>query len=36
MIGFIYRQELNRLAEAARWYDAKTHNCTTTIRCHAW
>ena len=30
-----YLQEVNRLAEQPRWYNALTHNCTTTIRYHA-
>jgi hypothetical protein len=30
-----YLQEVNRLAEAPRWYNALTHNCTTAIRKHA-
>jgi len=30
-----YLQEVNHLAEHARWYNALTHNCTTTIRHHA-
>jgi hypothetical protein len=30
-----YLQEVTRLAEQPRWYNALTHNCTTTIRLHA-
>ena len=30
-----YLREVNRLAEVPRWYNALTHNCTTTIRLHA-
>jgi hypothetical protein len=30
-----YLEEVNRLAERPRWYNALTHNCTTTIRQHA-
>ena len=30
-----YLKEVNRLAERPRWYNALTHNCTTTIRHHA-
>ncbi|MFQ5938397.1 MAG: DUF4105 domain-containing protein [Acidiferrobacterales bacterium] len=30
-----YLGEINRLARAPRWYNAVTHNCTTTIRYHA-
>jgi len=30
-----YLKEVNRLAEQPRWYNALTHNCTTTIRHHA-
>ena len=30
-----YLQKVNRLREAPRWYNAVTHNCTTTIRYHA-
>jgi hypothetical protein len=30
-----YLQEVNRLATRATWYNALTHNCTTTIRLHA-
>jgi hypothetical protein len=30
-----FLQELNRLAAQPRWYNALTHNCTTTIRYHA-
>ena len=30
-----YLEEVNRLAEHPRWYNALTHNCTTTIRDHA-
>jgi len=30
-----YLKELNALAEAPRWYNALTHNCTTTIWHHA-
>lgn len=30
-----YLKEVNRLAEKPRWYNALTHNCTTTIRHHA-
>ena len=30
-----YLKELNRLARAPEWYNALTHNCTTTIRHHA-
>jgi hypothetical protein len=29
-----YLEELNRLAAEPRWYNALTHNCTTTIRLH--
>ena len=29
-----YLAEVNRLAEQPRWYNALTHNCTTTIRQH--
>ena len=29
-----YLAEVNRLAEHPRWYNALTHNCTTTIRQH--
>ena len=29
-----YLAEINRLAEEPRWYNAATHNCTTTIREH--
>lgn len=29
-----YLAEINRLAGEARWYNAATHNCTTTIRKH--
>ncbi len=29
-----YLAEINRLAEAPRWYNALTHNCTTAIRHH--
>ncbi len=29
-----YLAEINRLAQEARWYNAATHNCTTTIRHH--
>ena len=29
-----YLKEVNRLAERPRWYNALTHNCTTTIRHH--
>lgn len=29
-----YLEEINRLAEEPRWYNAMTHNCTTTIRHH--
>ena len=29
-----YLQEVNRLAEHPRWYNALLHNCTTTIRHH--
>ena len=29
-----YLREINELAEAARWYNAATHNCTTAIRYH--
>ncbi len=29
-----YFAEMNRLAEKPRWYNALTHNCTTTIRKH--
>ncbi|MDH3638962.1 MAG: DUF4105 domain-containing protein, partial [Gammaproteobacteria bacterium] len=29
-----YIEELNRLAETPRWYNALTHNCTTMIRHH--
>ena len=30
-----YLKEVNHLAEQPRWYNALTHNCTTTIRYHA-
>jgi hypothetical protein len=30
-----YLNEMNRLAIHPRWYNALTHNCTTTIRRHA-
>lgn len=30
-----YLNEVNRLADRPRWYNALTHNCTTTIRYHA-
>ena len=30
-----YAREMNALAEAPRWYNALTHNCTTTIWHHA-
>jgi hypothetical protein len=30
-----FLQEANRLAAQPRWYNALTHNCTTTIRYHA-
>jgi len=30
-----YVSEMNRLAERPDWYNALTHNCTTTIRMHA-
>jgi len=29
-----YLEEMNRLAEHPRWYNAFTHNCTTAIRKH--
>jgi hypothetical protein len=29
-----YLKDVNRLAEQPRWYNALTHNCTTTIRYH--
>jgi hypothetical protein len=29
-----YLEEANRLAARPRWYNALTHNCTTTIRLH--
>jgi hypothetical protein len=29
-----YLAEINELAEQPRWYNAATHNCTTTIRHH--
>ena len=29
-----YIEEINRLAEKPRWYNALTHNCTTMIRHH--
>jgi len=29
-----YLSEVNRLAEQPKWYNAATHNCTTTIRHH--
>jgi hypothetical protein len=29
-----YLEEVNRLATQPRWYNALTHNCTTTIRYH--
>ena len=28
-------REINAIAERPRWYNALTHNCTTTIRHHA-
>jgi hypothetical protein len=30
-----YLKEINRLADRPVWYNALTHNCTTTIRTHA-
>ncbi len=30
-----YLEEVNRLAEKPKWYNALTNNCTTTIRHHA-
>ena len=30
-----YLREINRLADEPTWYNALTHNCTTTIRHHA-
>jgi len=30
-----YLEEVNRLVEHPRWYNAFSHNCTTTIRHHA-
>ena len=30
-----YLEEVNRIAGRPRWYNALTHNCTTTIRYHA-
>lgn len=30
-----YLEEVNRLVERPKWYNAMTHNCTTTIRRHA-
>jgi len=30
-----YLAEINRLSHEPRWYNAATHNCTTTIRHHA-
>lgn len=30
-----YLEEVNRLSERPRWYNAVTHNCTTSIRHHA-
>jgi len=30
-----YLQEVNRLVEQPKWYNALSHNCTTTIRHHA-
>lgn len=30
-----YIEEINRLAEHPRWYNALTHNCTTAIRYHS-
>jgi hypothetical protein len=30
-----YAREINRLAERPGWYNALTHNCTTTARYHA-
>lgn len=30
-----YAQRINRLAEEPDWYNALTHNCTTSIRLHA-
>ena len=29
-----YVRQINQLAESPRWYNAATHNCTTTIRQH--
>jgi hypothetical protein len=29
-----YLEEINRLAERPKWYNAMTHNCTTVIRHH--
>ena len=29
-----YLEKINRLADEADWYNAATHNCTTTIRLH--
>ena len=29
-----YLEEINRLAREPSWYNAATHNCTTTIRHH--
>ncbi len=31
----VYLDELNRLARKPKWYNAFTHNCTTSIRLHA-
>jgi hypothetical protein len=30
-----YLEEIDRLAERPKWYNALTHNCTTTIRYHS-
>lgn len=30
-----YMNEINKLAENPRWYNALTHNCTTAVRYHA-
>jgi hypothetical protein len=30
-----YLQEINRLRQKPRWYNALTHNCTTSIRYHS-
>ena len=35
MLLLDYLREVNELAERPRWYNALSHNCTTTIRDHA-